>query len=164
MVDQQDRGRDRHDGNRGDAQNEAVVAGMNGADQKRTHAGIAEDLLRDDGAVEDGSKIQGEARHLGPQSVSHHVGSQDSSAIDAGQFSIDDVILGHDIRDQGPHSHEPSTDTDGHQGQNRQDRVHSTSRAKSTRLDRSDAMVAPPLIGSTGHRNPKMISRTNATM
>ena len=65
----------------GDAEHEPVVAGIDGIDQERADAGIAEHLFGDDGAVEDSAERDGEPGHLRHQRVAHHVGRQDAPAI-----------------------------------------------------------------------------------
>ncbi len=64
-----------------------------------------------------------EAGDLRHQRVAHDVGREDAVAVDAAVFSVDDVVLGHDVRDQGAHAHEPAADADQDQRQRRQDRV-----------------------------------------
>ena len=92
-VDDQHADRDADDRDGGDAEHEAVVAGIDGVDQQRADARIAEHLLGDDGAVEDAAERHGKAGDLRHERVAHHVGRQDAPPVDAGELGIDDVVL-----------------------------------------------------------------------
>ena len=77
QVDDQHRHRHRDDGDRGHAEDEAVIAGIHRIDQKLTDPRIAEDVFCDDSTAEDGADRHGEPRQLRQGRVPHHVGEQD---------------------------------------------------------------------------------------
>ena len=85
--------------------------------------GIAEHLLGDDGAVEDGAERHGKPGDLRHQRVAHDVGAEDAAPVDAGELGVDDVVLAHDVGDQRAHAEKPAAEPDQHQRQRRQDRM-----------------------------------------
>ena len=67
---------------------------------------------------------ESEPRHLWRERIAHDVLYEDTAPVDATKFGVGDVVLRDNIRHQGSHADEPSTGTDQHKREDRQDAVH----------------------------------------